>query len=65
MYPRLGPKPYKFIGFGDIHGLKPFKFMGFGDICGVWGARALGVTGALRDPGTPETHVYPGLGYTH
>ncbi len=22
-------KPYKFIGFGDIHGPKPFKFIGF------------------------------------
>ena len=27
-----GPKPYKFIGFGDIHGPKPYKFIGFGDI---------------------------------
>ena len=25
-----GPKPYKFIGFGNIHGPKPYKFMGFG-----------------------------------
>ncbi len=26
-----GPrKPYKFIGFGDIHGPKPYKFIGFG-----------------------------------
>ncbi len=24
------PKPYKFIGFGDIHGPKPYKFIGFG-----------------------------------
>ncbi len=22
-------KPYKFIGFGSIHGPKPYKFMGF------------------------------------
>ncbi len=28
------PKPYKFIGFGDIHGPKPYKFTGFGDIHG-------------------------------
>ena len=28
------PKPYKFIGFGDIHGPKPYKFIGFGDIHG-------------------------------
>ena len=27
-----GPKPYKFIGFGDIYGPKPYKFIGFGDI---------------------------------
>ncbi len=27
-----GPKPYKFIGFGDIHGPKPYKYIGFGDI---------------------------------
>ncbi len=29
-----GPKPCKFIGFGDIHGPKPYKFIGFGDIHG-------------------------------
>ena len=28
------PKPYKFIGFGDIYGPKPYKFIGFGDIYG-------------------------------
>ncbi len=27
-----GPKPYKFIRFGDIHGPKPYKFIGFGDM---------------------------------
>ncbi len=27
-----GPKPYKFTGFGDIHGPKPYKFIGFGDM---------------------------------
>ncbi len=26
-----GPKPYKFIGFGDIYGPKPYKFIGLGD----------------------------------
>ena len=31
---RSGLKPYKFIGFGDIHGLKPYKGIGFGDIHG-------------------------------
>ncbi len=30
----VGPKPYGFIGFGDIHGPKPYKFIGFGDIRG-------------------------------
>ncbi len=30
----LDRKPYKFIGFGDIHGPKPYKFIGFGDIHG-------------------------------
>ncbi len=30
----VGPKPYKFIGFGDSHGPKPYKFIGFGDIHG-------------------------------
>ncbi len=29
-----GPKPYKFIGFGDIDGPKPYKFIGLGDIEG-------------------------------
>ncbi len=32
--PNHGPKPYKFIGFGDIHGPKPYKFIGYGDIHG-------------------------------
>ena len=26
------PKPYKFIGFGDLHVPKPYKFTGFGDL---------------------------------
>ncbi len=25
-----GPKPYEFIGFGDIQGPKPYEFIGFG-----------------------------------
>ncbi len=29
-----GPKPYKFIGLGDLHGSKPCKFIGFGDLHG-------------------------------
>ncbi len=31
---QIGPKPYKFIGFGDINGPKPYKFTVFGDING-------------------------------
>ncbi len=29
-----GPKPYKFIRFGDSYGPKPYEFIGFGDILG-------------------------------
>ncbi len=29
---RVDAKPYKFIGFGDIHGPTPYEFIGFGDI---------------------------------
>ncbi len=29
------PKPYEFIGFGDIHGPKSYKFIGFGEIRGL------------------------------
>ncbi len=29
-----GPKSHKFIRFGNIHGPKPYKFIGFGDIHG-------------------------------
>ncbi len=36
LWPRAGPKPYKFIGFGDIHGPTPYKFIGLGDIHGLW-----------------------------
>ena len=38
-----GPKPYKFIGFGDSHGPKPYKFIVFGPAAGgglgdgIWG----------------------------
>jgi hypothetical protein len=27
-------KPYKFVGFGTVHGPKPYKFIGFGSILG-------------------------------
>jgi hypothetical protein len=30
----IGPKPYRFVGFGDMHGPKPYKFKGFGDMHG-------------------------------
>jgi hypothetical protein len=26
-----GPKPYKFIGLGDVNGPKPYKFIGVGN----------------------------------
>ncbi len=29
--PGPGPKPYEFMGFGDLHGPKPYEFIGFGD----------------------------------
>ncbi len=45
-----GPKPYKFIGFGDIHGPKVHEFIGFGDIHGPKNHRVWG-------------HPYPGLGF--
>jgi hypothetical protein len=34
IWSRSVPKPYKFIGFGGIHGPKPYKFIGFGGIHG-------------------------------
>jgi hypothetical protein len=30
----MAPKPYKSIGFGDIHGPKTYKFIRFSDIHG-------------------------------
>ncbi len=30
----MGPKPYEFIGFGDLHGPKPYEFIRFGDLHG-------------------------------
>ncbi len=38
----IGPKPYKFIGFGGIHGPKPYKFIGFGGIHGPKPYRFIG-----------------------
>ena len=34
-------KPYRFIGFGDIHDPTPYKFIGFGDIKGSGGILVL------------------------
>ncbi len=28
----MAPKPYKIIGFGDLHDPKPYKIVGFGDL---------------------------------
>ncbi len=37
-----GSKPYRFVGFGDIHGPKPFKILGFGDIHGPKASKFMG-----------------------
>ncbi len=47
------PKPYKLIGFGDIHGPKPYEFIGFGDIHGHL------VPGSSQVPGISGTRLYP------
>ena len=39
---RGAPKPYKFIGFGDIHGPKPCKLIGFGDMHGPKPCKLIG-----------------------
>ena len=56
----MAPTPYKFIGFGDIHGPKPYKSIRFGDIHGPkpykfigFGARVLR-SGTSRDAGIPS-----------
>ncbi len=36
-------KPYKFIGFGDIHGPKSYKFIRFGDIHGPKPCKFIGI----------------------
>ena len=46
---RRGPKPYKFIGFGDLHGPKPYKFIGFGDLHGPKPYKSIGF-GDLHGP---------------
>ncbi len=48
---RVRPKPYKFIGFGDIHGPKPYKFIGFGHIHGPKPYKFIGF-GDIRNPET-------------
>ncbi len=47
-----GPKPYKFIGFGDMHGPKPYKFIGFGDMHGPKPIETL-VSSLLGVPAAP------------
>ncbi len=42
------PKPYKFIGFGGIHGPKPYKFIGFGDIHGPKPYEFIGFEGTCK-----------------
>ncbi len=38
-----GPKPYKFIGFGDGYGPKPYKIIGFGDSYGPQPYKFIGI----------------------
>ena len=52
------PKPYKFIGFGDIHGPKPYKFIGFGDIHGPKPYKFIGFGPPGRSP-TPKMALDP------
>jgi hypothetical protein len=54
-------KPYKFIWFGDIHGLKPYKFIGFG---------AMDVTSPYKFIWTGDIHGFKpyefiGFRFTH
>ena len=57
---RGSPKPYKFIGFGGIHGPKPYKFIGFG---GQQPEREPGGAGSTPDPG--GNHKFTGFGDIH
>jgi hypothetical protein len=64
-----GPKPYKFVGFGDIHGPKPYEFIRFGDIHGPkpYEFIGFGVPGSLSEshtafrwvPGGFQVHQEP------
>ncbi len=44
----LKREPYKFIGFGNIHGPKPYKFTGFGNIHGPKTYRFIGFGNTYR-----------------
>ncbi len=54
----LEATPYKFIGFGDIHGPKPYKFIGFGDIDGP---KPYGFIG-FGDTDGPKPYKFRGFG---
>jgi hypothetical protein len=51
-----GPKPYKFIGFGNIHGPKPYKFIWFGNIHGSKPCKFIGF-GNIHGSKPYKTHV--------
>ncbi len=57
------PKPYKFIGFGDIHGPRPYKLIGFGDVHGPKPYKFIGFhgtpQGSLRILGSGPDSTLP------
>ncbi len=55
----LGPKPYKFVGFGDLLGPKPYKFIGFGDLLGPKPYRLIGFGDFLG----PKPYKFIGFGF--
>ncbi len=52
------PKPYKFIGFGDIDGPTPYKFIGFG---GIHGPKAYKFIGQLHSAAYAQLNFQEGL----
>ncbi len=51
MGPRGAPRPYKFIGFGDIYGPKPYKFIARGAPLAVWAMSSPSAAEILRELG--------------
>jgi hypothetical protein len=50
------PKPYKFIGFGSIHGPKLCKFIGFGSIHGPKPYKFIG-SGSIHSPNLKKRYL--------